>query len=107
MTVWTRTLCRLLAALMIWTPWQIAQAGMIGAGDNAAVLSTISRADVVRELQSFGIDPALAAERVAAMSDQELRSLADQHAGGNAAGIALAILIVWGVWYFFYRKKPS
>ena len=119
MTVWTKTICRLVIALMIWTPWQITQAGMIGAGDSvaaayadrAAVLGFVSRADIARELQSFGIDPALAAERVAAMTDEELRSIADrvrdQPAGANAAGILAWILIIWAVWYFFYRKKPA
>ena len=123
MTVWTKTICRLLAALMIWTPWQITQAGMIGTGESAAapaassftdradVFGFISRADVARELQALGIDPAAAAERVAAMTDQELRSVADrvrdQPAGAEAAGILAWILVIWVVWYFFFRKKPS
>ena len=29
-TVWARTICRLLVALMIWTPYHFATAGMIG-----------------------------------------------------------------------------
>jgi len=116
--VYTRTICRLLAALMIWTPWQVTQAGMIGtvdgvaaAADRATVLGFVSRADVARELQAFGIDPAVAAERVAAMTDQELRSIADrvrdQPAGAEAAGILAWIIIIVAIWYFFFRKKPA
>ena len=30
MNVWAKTICRLLVALMIWMPYQIATAGMIG-----------------------------------------------------------------------------
>ena len=30
MNVWAKTICRLLIALMIWMPYQIATAGMIG-----------------------------------------------------------------------------
>lgn len=123
MTVWTKIICRLLVALMVWTPWQITQAGMIGAGDSvaaaaassltdrAAVLGFINRADIARELQSLGIEPALAAERVDAMTDQELRSIADrvrdQPAGAEAAGILAWIIIIWAIWYFFFRKKPA
>ena len=122
MTVWTRTTCRLLIALMIWTPWQVTQAGMIGAGDSAAaassssdraaVLALISRADVARELQAHGVDPVLAAERVAAMSDQELKSVADRirglPAGGNIGGIiawAAVILLIWYIFWGQYKKS--
>ena len=38
-SVWARTICRLLVVLMIWTPYQAAQAGMIGS-DQAATASS-------------------------------------------------------------------
>src|SRR5262245_43690102 len=80
-----RVVCRLLIALMIWTPYQIAQAGMIGTdqvaqqssqSDRNTVLGFVSRAEVASQLQAFGIDPSTAKDRIAAMSDEEVRSLA-------------------------------
>src|SRR6266446_229585 len=76
--------CRLLVALMIWTPYQIAQAGMIGTeqvvqqstqSDRNTVASFMSRGEVASQLQAFGIDPATAKDRVASMSDEEVRAL--------------------------------
>ena len=115
--VWKRIICRLLAALMVWTPWQAAQAGMIGTGEAAAssthravVLGLIERADVARELQALGLDAAVAGERVAALSDQELASIAGRAdglpAGADAGGVLAWIIAIWLVWYIFYRK-PS
>jgi hypothetical protein len=117
-SVWTRTICRLLAALMIWTPFHLAQAGMIGTeqvatatsqADRGTVLSYLSRGDVASQLQSLGIDPATANERVAALSDQEAQSLAQRinamPAGASDAGVVLLVLVVAGVvWWFFFRK---
>src|SRR5262245_31091860 len=86
-SVWTRTLCRLLVALMIWTPYQFATAGMIGTeqvapaatqADRDTVLGFLSRGDVQSRMQSMGVDSKSAQERVAAMSDQEVQSLAAQ-----------------------------
>jgi hypothetical protein len=117
-TVWTRTICRLLAALMIWAPYHIANAGMIGTdqvapatsqADRGTVLSYLSRGEVVSQLQSLGIDPSTAKERVAALSDQEAQSLAQRinamPAGASDAGAVLVVIIVIAaVWWFFFRK---
>ena len=54
-SAWARTITRLLIVLMVWTPYQAAQAGMIGTdqvattssqADRNAVLSFVSRAEV-------------------------------------------------------------
>ena len=118
-SVWTRTICRLLAALMIWAPYHIAQAGMIGteqvaatgaaAAERGAILSYLSRSEVASQLQSLGIDPSTAQARVAALSDQEAQSLSQRiqamPAGASDAGAILLILVVIGVvWWFFFRK---
>src|SRR4051812_2152709 len=79
-----RIFCRLLIALMIWTPYQVASAGMIAtdesfasrADDRAAITSFLARSEVAGELQALGIDAASARARVAAMSETEVRSLA-------------------------------
>jgi uncharacterized membrane protein len=108
-------MCRLLIALMIWTPYQVATAGMIGTDqvvqssaqmDRSTVLGFVSRADVASQLQAYGLDAATAKDRVAAMTDQELRYLAgqieSQPAGANNTGavllIIIIIVIVWWAW---------
>src|SRR5438067_8582948 len=82
MNAWAKILSRILIALMIWTPYQIATAGMIGTdqvvastsqADRTTVLNFLSRANVAGQLHSLGIDPATANDRVAAMSDQEVQ----------------------------------
>jgi hypothetical protein len=107
-------ICRLLIVLMAWAPYQIAQAGMIATdkvvastsqADRAAVASFVSRADVASQLQSFGIDASSARDRVAAMSDDEVRYVAGRidsmPAGANGAGIVIVILLIvfaWWIW---------
>src|SRR5437879_12437628 len=79
-------LCRLLIALMAWTPFQMAHAGMIGteqfvssanSADRTTVLNVLSRTEVASQLQALGIDPAQAKDRVQAMSDQEISARAN------------------------------
>ena len=111
-------LCRLLIALMIWTPYQIAQAGMIGTEqfaattsqvDRANLVNLLNRADVSRQLQMFGIDSSVAKDRVQAMTDQEVSDLNARisalPAGGisDGATILLIILIAAGVWWAMRR----
>ena len=113
----TKTICRLLMALMAWMPFHVAQAGMIGTeqfvgstsqADRAAVLSVISRSDVASQLQALGLDQATARDRVAAMTDQEVRSLAGNlnalPAGANGAGVVVVILIAVLIWWLVVRK---
>jgi len=115
-SVWARTICRLLIVLMVWTPYQVAQAGMIGTdraaaassqADRAAVLSLVSRADVASQLQSMGLDAATAKDRVAAMTDAEAAYLAGRierlPAGADTAGVILLILIIAAIWWVWKR----
>ena len=108
-------ICRLLMVLMAWTPYQIAQAGMIGTdqvvtstsqADRSTVLNFVSRADVTGQLQAFGLDSATAKDRVAAMTDEEVRYLAGRidsmPAGANSSSgwvvLIIIVLIVWWAW---------
>jgi hypothetical protein len=104
------TLCRLLIGLMIWTPFQMANAAMVGTDqvapssatlDRAHVLQALERADVQSTLQSYGVDPVQAKDRVQAMSDEEVRVLAQRidalPAGGASAGAVILILVIIGV----------
>ena len=115
-SAWVRTVCRLLVVLMVWTPYQVAQAGMIGTdqaaapssqADRAAVLSFVSRADVAGQLQSMGLDAATAKGRVAAMTDAEVAYLAGRieqvPAGADTAGVILLILIIAAIWWVWKR----
>lgn len=115
-SAWAKTICRLLIMLMVWTPYQIAQAGMIGTdqvattssqADRSAVLSFVSRADVAGQLQAMGLDAATAKDRVAAMSDAEVSYLAGRinslPAGADTAGVLLLILIIAAIWWVWKR----
>ena len=115
-SAWARTICRLLVVLMIWTPFQVAHAGMIGTdqvastsshADRSAVLSFLTRADVAGQLQALGLDAATAKDRVAAMTDSEVSYLAGQinslPAGADTAGVILLILIIAAIWWVWKR----
>lgn len=115
-SAWAKTICRLLIVLMVWTPYQVAQAGMIGTDqvattstqvDRSAVLSFVSRADVAGQLQALGLDASTAKDRVAAMTDNEVSYLAGQinslPAGADTAGVILLILIIAAIWWVWKR----
>jgi hypothetical protein len=106
----------MLVLLMIWTPYQVAQAGMIGtdqvvqsasAAERSAVLNFVSRADVAGQLAAMGLDPATAKDRVAAMTDEEVRYIAGKinamPAGADAAGLLLLIVIIAVIWWAWKR----
>lgn len=116
-SVWARTLCRLLMVLMVWSPMQLANAGMIGTdqaasvatqADRDTVLQFLGRSDVTNQLQSLGVDAATVKDRVAAMTDQEVQSLADKihsmPAGGDSGAILLLIVIGVVVWWIWFRR---
>ncbi len=117
-TTMKKMTCRALIVSMLALSFTTANAGMIGADqaagtptlDRGMVMSVLSRAETAAQLQAQGIDPNMARERVAAMSDQEVQALAQdmQTAPAGAAlhaGGWLAIIVVAGlVWYFMMRK---
>ena len=111
--------CRALIVSMLALSFQTANAGMIGADQAAAagaaqtdrsmVLSYLSRAETAAQLQAQGIDPTMARERVAAMTDQEVQALAQdiQTAPAGAMsgwGWLAVILIAAAIWYYAFRK---
>lgn len=107
---------RLLIVALMLAPWQAANAGMIGTDQVISAASTqaergklvnlLNRAGTVSEFQSMGLDARAAAERVAAMTDDEVRSLSGKinavPAGGD--GLVTVILVVFFIWYFAFRK---
>ena len=107
-------ICRLLVALMVWTPFQLAHAGAIGTDaaiassaqlDRAALASFVDRAEVTAQLRSLGVDPAAARGRIAALTDDEARTLAAQAhslpAGGNSLGLFLLVVAIAAAWWFW------
>jgi hypothetical protein len=117
-----RTLCHLLIALMAWAPFQMSHAGVIGTdqvlqpaaqADRAQVLALLGRADIAKQLETFGLDPAVARDRVNAMTDQEVASLASRlealPAGAkNDAGVLILIIIIAAViWWAMGRPGMS
>ena len=115
----TRVLCRLLIVLMAWTPFQLAQAGMIGTGqvasqasqaDRNTVSAFIDRAEAAGQLQALGLDPATAKDRVAALSDAEAQYLADRiqslPAGASSDwgwGVLILLIVLGIAWYVWKR----
>jgi len=107
-SVWARMLCRLLMVLMVWSPMQLAQAGLIGT-DRSVVVEFLDRAEVARELQSLGVDLAAAKDRVAAMTDQEVQEIAGRiqavpAGASDAATIIIILLIAAAVWWIWFRR---
>jgi hypothetical protein len=110
-----KAVCRLLIALAVWTPYQIAQAGMIGTeqvvqasqAERGTVLNFVSRSDVASQLQAFGLDSATAKDRVAAMTDDEARYLAGKinaaPAGADVAGLLLLVIVIAVIWWAWKR----
>lgn len=111
-----RILCRFLVVSIFALPFQHARAGMIGTDEAVAagsvqadrdlVRSTLARGDVAHQLQAHGVDLNTANERVAAMSDTEVRALAGQiqaAPAGAVSGWIIAVIIAALVWYFYFR----
>ena len=108
----------MLVVLMIWSPMQLAQAGMIGTdqvasvasqADRNTVLQFLSRAEVTSQLQSLGVDAATVKDRVAAMTDQEVQSLAGKiqsmPAGADSTSLIILLLVVGAVvWWVWFRR---
>jgi len=64
----------------------------------ARVDAVLARDEVRSELERYGVDPAAASERVTALSDQELQTLASSldklPAGGSLVGVVGIVFIV-------------
>ena len=111
-TSFARLVCRVLVVCLIGLPFQV-QAGMIGSDEaisaaqaqvaRGAVLSVVNRADVAGQLQALGLTPQAAKDRVAALTDSEVATLAGQidslPAGANGTGVVLLILVVLLIWW--------
>jgi len=111
-----RLAARMLIVTIAWMPFS-AHAGMIATDQALAaaqaasprdkVREFASRTDVTLQLEALGITAAAAAERVNAMTQEEVNRIADRidslPAGADTSswliGIAIVAVIVWLVWY--------
>ena len=114
-----KLICRLLVVSLLFLSFQ-SSAGMIGTdqvatGGSASaermhVQTLLSRTDVASALQSMGVDPKAAADRVATLTDDEVRSLSGKldamPAGGTSGWAVAAIILVVAfiIWWLWYRK---
>lgn len=105
-SIWGRSVCRLLAALMIWAPLQSATAGMIATDGMAGAQP--ERAQVAKALQGLGVDAAAAQARAAALTDEEARTLAAQVQSAPAGGVygegIVFILLILAIAYAWYKQ---
>ena len=113
-----RIIGRLLIVSMLALPFETVQAGMIGTDQIAAnataqvqratLARTIERPDVANQLQALGVDANTAKQRVAAMTDAEVQSLANNlgtlPAGANNATWGWAIVIALVIWAWYSYK---
>jgi hypothetical protein len=110
---------QLLIVCMVWTPFAL-QASLIGTDQVAAsaqdqsnrdkVINFVQRGDVAKQMESFGVSPANAAERVNAMTQEEINHVAGQidtlPAGAIDSAGWLLVAVVAGaiIWFLWYRK---
>ena len=112
-----KMICRFLIVALMMLPFQAVQASMIGTDqasaaasaqvERDAVLNLISRTEVAGQLQSMGLDPQTARDRVGAMTDQEVHALAGKVGSeptgaskiGNRWAWAAVIIIAIVIYY--------
>jgi hypothetical protein len=113
-----KMISRILIVSMMLLSFQTAQASMIGTdqaiaaasaqSDRTAVLNLLSRSEVSSQLQSLGLDPKTAQDRVAAMTDQEVHALAGKidsmPAGAMSSGWGWTLAIIIAVVIFYNWK---
>jgi hypothetical protein len=116
--MFTRLISRLLIVCMIGLPFQ-AHAGLIGtdqvvsaaqaAAARTTVASVLNRSDVASQLQSLGLTPQAAKDRVAALTDAEVAKLAGQiealPAGADSSVGAILLIVLIGVLIWWLVKK--
>ena len=117
-STFTRFICRILAAAMMVLPLH-AQAGVIGtehavAADaqaaRAAVAGFAARSEVASQLQTLGLSQQAAGERIAALSDAEVASLAgriEALPAGGIAGILPVLVVVLLVYYLIIAPSAT
>jgi hypothetical protein len=93
LVVWMALLGQVQAAGLITTEQIVAARD--ATADRSFVLETLRRAEVRAKMQELGVDPRAAEERVAALSDEEVSTLAHKIESAPAGGVSvLGFLLV-------------
>jgi hypothetical protein len=76
-----------------------AERDLEASADRTLVLNALARAEVQEKMREFGVDPAAAQARVAALSDEEVAALAQKIGSAPAGGndvlvIALVVFLI-------------
>ena len=113
-SMFKKMICRFMAIALMVAPFQMAQAGMIDSNvvntaatvqaDRALVMNYLTRAQTVTEFQAMGMDAQQAVERVGAMTDAEVTTLAGEINTAPAGGLVTLVLVVFIIWYFAFRR---
>jgi hypothetical protein len=118
MTKFYKLICQVLIVCMVWTPFSL-QAGMIGTDQAVAsvqdqvnrdkVLNFVTRSDVASKFEALGLSATNAADRVGAMTQDEVNRVAgkiDSLPAGADNGAVLAAIIIIGiiVWLVWYKR---
>ena len=113
-----KSICRLLIVSLLFFSFQTS-AGMIGTdqvasaspqADRMHIQSMLTRAEGASQLQALGVDLKAAQDRVAAMTDEEARSLAGKlhsaPAGADSDGwwIAAVVVVAVLIWWWWARR---
>ena len=108
-----RFVSRLLIAALCCLPFQ-AQAEMIGTHQaNSAAQAQSARASITGQLQAYGLASDQARERVAALTDAEVLSLAERidslPAGEGVPGLTIGIILVviFLIWRFNFSDQAK
>ena len=113
-----RVVSRILVVFVVALPFH-AQAGLIGTGETGAAAQAaratlagfIGRAEVAAQLQALGLSPRAATERVAALTDSEVATLAgtieSQPAGADGGAIGLLVVLVFLIWRFKFSDQAK
>jgi hypothetical protein len=116
-SVVVRCVCRMLIVCMGAFPFGT-YAGMVSTdevvaaaqpqGSRERLRELLARSEVRSQLQDFGVSPAAAQQRVSAMTDAEVASLAGQidslPAGGTSGwAVAAGLIIIGLIWYYWVK----
>lgn len=109
-----RAICQFMILAMATLSFQTSHAGMIGPGqlsspaaaqaDRTTVANFLNRSETVNQLQALGLDAQTAADRVAALTDAEVATVAGKVEALPAGGVVTLILVVFFIWYFAFRR---
>jgi hypothetical protein len=115
MTKLYKLVCQVLVVTLAVFPFNPIHSAMVGTEQLIAqgqferdkLRQFVDREDVAAQLRSLGVDPAAAKERINALTDDEVQSIAgqlDNLPAGGLVEILLILVIVWLI-YLLYVKK--